>query len=196
MTTENAPYAGPTLPLNKFSTLLKQFLLSSFRVLVTSNTSLNLFSLFRAQVSTKAPLECMCRPCTGVEESAIVPQEIAGYADEGPLSHHFRTSRWNKTNKLCQTGLIHFYDQLRAMLSVRLHENTSSSTQFQFSFQNLNWPHSMWNKRVWSISHIIVSSETRRPHNLWRQGGDKFQVLNAAVIKEMYTYIFAYLQHF
>ncbi|KAE8747318.1 Bursicon alpha [Frankliniella occidentalis] len=44
------------------------------------------------KVSTKAPLECMCRPCTGVEESAIIPQEIAGYADEGPLSHHFRTS--------------------------------------------------------------------------------------------------------
>lgn len=42
------------------------------------------------KVSTKAPLECMCRPCSGVEESTIVPQEIAGYADEGPLTNHFR----------------------------------------------------------------------------------------------------------
>ncbi|KAK6622156.1 hypothetical protein RUM44_001963 [Polyplax serrata] len=41
------------------------------------------------KLTTKAPLECMCRPCTGVEESAIVPQEIAGYADEGPLRNHF-----------------------------------------------------------------------------------------------------------
>ncbi|XP_020708533.2 mucin-5B [Athalia rosae] len=46
------------------------------------------------KVITKAPLECMCRPCTGVEESAIVPQEIAGFAEEGPLttSAHFRRS--------------------------------------------------------------------------------------------------------
>ncbi|XP_065164158.1 bursicon-like [Atheta coriaria] len=44
------------------------------------------------KVSTKAPLECMCRPCTGVEESAVIPQEIAGYADEGPLSNHFLKS--------------------------------------------------------------------------------------------------------
>uniref|UniRef100_T1H9U3 DAN domain-containing protein n=1 Tax=Rhodnius prolixus TaxID=13249 RepID=T1H9U3_RHOPR len=41
------------------------------------------------QVTTKAPLECMCRPCTSVEESAIIPQEIAAYADEGPLNNHF-----------------------------------------------------------------------------------------------------------
>lgn len=44
------------------------------------------------QVTTKAPLECMCRPCTGVEESAIIPQEIAGYSDETPLSGHFLKS--------------------------------------------------------------------------------------------------------
>ncbi|KAJ6641231.1 Bursicon [Pseudolycoriella hygida] len=45
------------------------------------------------KVSTKAPLECMCRPCSGVEESAIIPQEIAGYADEGPLTNHFRKAQ-------------------------------------------------------------------------------------------------------
>ncbi|XP_013106922.2 bursicon [Stomoxys calcitrans] len=42
------------------------------------------------KVLTKAPLECMCRPCTAIEESGIVPQEIAGYSDEGPLNNHFR----------------------------------------------------------------------------------------------------------
>lgn len=45
------------------------------------------------QVSTKAPLECMCRPCSGVEETSIVPQEIAGYTDEGPLNNHFRKAQ-------------------------------------------------------------------------------------------------------
>ncbi|XP_036149426.1 bursicon [Monomorium pharaonis] len=46
------------------------------------------------KVITKAPLECMCRPCTSVEEYAIIPQEIAGFADEGPFatSAHFRRS--------------------------------------------------------------------------------------------------------
>ncbi|XP_026496206.1 bursicon [Vanessa tameamea] len=42
------------------------------------------------KVSTKAPLECMCRPCGAIEESSIIPQEIAGYADEGILKSHFR----------------------------------------------------------------------------------------------------------
>ncbi|GLH13563.1 hypothetical protein R5R35_002287 [Gryllus longicercus] len=45
------------------------------------------------KVTTKAPLECMCRPCTGVEESAVIPQEIAGYADESTLTSHFRKSQ-------------------------------------------------------------------------------------------------------
>nr|XP_022918797.1 bursicon [Onthophagus taurus] len=44
------------------------------------------------KVTTKAPLECMCRPCIGFEESAVIPQEIAGYTDEGPLSNHFLKS--------------------------------------------------------------------------------------------------------
>ncbi|OWR44350.1 cuticle tanning hormone bursicon monomer [Danaus plexippus plexippus] len=44
------------------------------------------------KVSTKAPLECMCRPCGSVEESSVIPQEIAGYADEGLLQSHFRNS--------------------------------------------------------------------------------------------------------
>ncbi|XP_045449584.1 bursicon [Melitaea cinxia] len=42
------------------------------------------------KVTTKAPLECMCRPCGSIEESSIVPQEIAGYADEGFLQSQFR----------------------------------------------------------------------------------------------------------
>ncbi|XP_063235146.1 bursicon-like [Bacillus rossius redtenbacheri] len=41
------------------------------------------------KVTTKAPLECMCRPCTSVEESAVIPQEIAGYSDISPLNDHF-----------------------------------------------------------------------------------------------------------
>ena len=49
-----------------------------------------LFFIFK--VITKAPLDCMCRPCTSVEEYTVIPQEIAGLADNGPLSNsaHFR----------------------------------------------------------------------------------------------------------
>ncbi|CAH0385572.1 unnamed protein product [Bemisia tabaci] len=41
------------------------------------------------KVTTKAPLECMCRPCTSIEESSVVPQEIVNYAGEQPISGHF-----------------------------------------------------------------------------------------------------------
>ncbi|XP_049872622.1 bursicon isoform X1 [Pectinophora gossypiella] len=41
------------------------------------------------KVTTKAPLECMCRPCGSIEESAIIPQEIAGYSEDSPLHNHF-----------------------------------------------------------------------------------------------------------
>lgn len=59
-----------------------------------SNAVLYCYMLFVHQMITKAPLECMCRPCTSVEEYAIIPQEIAGFADEGPFatSAHFRRS--------------------------------------------------------------------------------------------------------
>lgn len=36
------------------------------------------------RILTKAPLECMCRPCGGLEESSVIPQEIAGYSDDMP----------------------------------------------------------------------------------------------------------------
>ncbi|CAH4034023.1 bursicon [Pieris napi] len=42
------------------------------------------------KVTTKAPLECMCRPCGSVEESSIIPQEIAGYVEDSPLHSQFR----------------------------------------------------------------------------------------------------------
>lgn len=70
------------------SILIKSFVFRFCKSLIVST-----------QVSTKAPLECMCRPCSGVEETSIVPQEIASYADEGPLNNHFRKSQlqWDRT---------------------------------------------------------------------------------------------------
>nr|WKW48849.1 bursicon-alpha [Aphis citricidus] len=45
------------------------------------------------KVTTKAPLECMCRPCTGIEESAVIPQEMSNYAaDEPAINGHFSKS--------------------------------------------------------------------------------------------------------
>ncbi|XP_044597826.1 otogelin-like protein, partial [Cotesia glomerata] len=46
------------------------------------------------KITTKAPLECMCRPCTGVEEHSIIPQEIAGFDEDNILtsSAHFLRS--------------------------------------------------------------------------------------------------------
>ncbi|EFX87546.1 putative bursicon alpha [Daphnia pulex] len=35
------------------------------------------------RVVTRAPVDCMCRPCTALEESAVMPQEIARFLDDG-----------------------------------------------------------------------------------------------------------------
>uniref|UniRef100_A0A8D8C7A0 Bursicon n=1 Tax=Culex pipiens TaxID=7175 RepID=A0A8D8C7A0_CULPI len=42
------------------------------------------------KVSTKAPLECMCRPCTGIEDANVIPQELAAFADDGTLTSYFQ----------------------------------------------------------------------------------------------------------
>merc|ERR1712211_128970 len=34
---------------------------------------------------TRAPAECMCRPCTAVEEGSIMVSELSGYVDAGQL---------------------------------------------------------------------------------------------------------------
>ncbi|KFB44378.1 Bursicon [Anopheles sinensis] len=45
-------------------------------------------------VSTKAPLECMCRPCTGIEDANVIPQELTAFADEGTLTGYFQKSHY------------------------------------------------------------------------------------------------------
>ncbi|KAL1379198.1 hypothetical protein pipiens_015069 [Culex pipiens pipiens] len=44
----------------------------------------------KTMVSTKAPLECMCRPCTGIEDANVIPQELAAFADDGTLTSYFQ----------------------------------------------------------------------------------------------------------
>uniref|UniRef100_A0A182QYY7 Bursicon n=1 Tax=Anopheles farauti TaxID=69004 RepID=A0A182QYY7_9DIPT len=46
------------------------------------------------KVSTKAPLECMCRPCTGIEDANVIPQELTSFADEGTLTGYFQKSHY------------------------------------------------------------------------------------------------------
>ncbi|XP_076047531.1 cuticle-tanning hormone bursicon [Oratosquilla oratoria] len=37
------------------------------------------------KVVTRAPIDCMCRPCTQVEEGAVLAQEIANFIDDSPM---------------------------------------------------------------------------------------------------------------
>ncbi|XP_065224209.1 bursicon-like [Planococcus citri] len=46
-------------------------------------------------INTKEPLECMCRPCTSIEESSVIPQEMLGYLNEPPISGHFVESEYS-----------------------------------------------------------------------------------------------------
>ena len=43
------------------------------------------FHFSATKVVTRAPVDCMCRPCTAVEESAVMPQEIARVLDDGSM---------------------------------------------------------------------------------------------------------------
>ncbi len=40
------------------------------------------------QLVTKAPADCMCRPCTAVEDE-VMASEIAGFADPGAMMKSF-----------------------------------------------------------------------------------------------------------
>lgn len=37
------------------------------------------------KVVTKAPVDCMCRPCTTLDEGSVMPGEMAGFIDDGPI---------------------------------------------------------------------------------------------------------------
>jgi len=38
---------------------------------------------------TRAPADCMCRPCTAVEEGSIMASELSGFVDAGQLVKSF-----------------------------------------------------------------------------------------------------------
>ncbi|XP_068226648.1 bursicon isoform X1 [Palaemon carinicauda] len=41
----------------------------------------------RRKVLTRAPVDCMCRPCTDVEEGTVLAQEIANFIADDPMAH-------------------------------------------------------------------------------------------------------------
>ena len=48
------------------------------------------------QLVTKAPADCMCRPCTAVDESSVMPSELAGYADSSNMISQFGSMSFKK----------------------------------------------------------------------------------------------------
>ena len=41
------------------------------------------------QLVTKAPADCMCRPCTAVEDEVTASEVSAGYSDPGSMLKSF-----------------------------------------------------------------------------------------------------------
>ena len=41
------------------------------------------------QLVTKAPADCMCRPCTAVEDEVTASEVTAGYSDPGSMLRSF-----------------------------------------------------------------------------------------------------------
>ena len=48
------------------------------------------------QLVTRAPADCMCRPCTAVDESNVMPSELAGYADSSNMISQFGSMSFKK----------------------------------------------------------------------------------------------------
>ncbi|XP_053645211.1 bursicon [Cherax quadricarinatus] len=39
------------------------------------------------KILTRAPIDCMCRPCTDVEEGTVLAQEIANFIHDSPMGN-------------------------------------------------------------------------------------------------------------
>ncbi len=46
-------------------------------------------SLIFLKLTTRAPADCMCRPCTAVEDDVTASEIAAGYADPGSMIKSF-----------------------------------------------------------------------------------------------------------
>ena len=48
------------------------------------------------QMVTRAPADCMCRPCTALEDDNVMPSEIAGYINADDMLKHFVSIKYQK----------------------------------------------------------------------------------------------------
>ena len=48
------------------------------------------------QLVTRAPADCMCRPCTAVDETSVIPSELAGYADAANMITNYGSMSFKK----------------------------------------------------------------------------------------------------
>ena len=55
---------------------------------------MTMYAIF--QLVTRAPAECMCRPCTAVDEASVMPSEIVGYADAANMISSFGSMTFQK----------------------------------------------------------------------------------------------------
>jgi hypothetical protein len=45
---------------------------------------------------TRAPADCMCRPCTAVDETSVIPSELSGYADAANMITNYGSMSFKK----------------------------------------------------------------------------------------------------
>ena len=45
---------------------------------------------------TRAPADCMCRPCTALDDENITPSEIDGYSNAEEMMKHFVSIKYQK----------------------------------------------------------------------------------------------------
>ena len=53
-------------------------------------------NFYLLQMITRAPADCMCRPCTALEDDNVMPSEIAGYINADDMLKHFVSIKYQK----------------------------------------------------------------------------------------------------
>merc|ERR1712223_1190501 len=48
------------------------------------------------EMVTRAPADCMCRPCTALEDDNVMPSEIADYSNADDMLKHFVSIKYQK----------------------------------------------------------------------------------------------------
>ena len=92
-----------TVGQNNFGNKIPMFVFNHFWIFCFTNQIKAFLSMatskihfYLLQMVTRAPADCMCRPCTALEDDNVMPSEIAGYINADDMLKHFVSIKYQK----------------------------------------------------------------------------------------------------